>query len=177
MGFVYWKKSICLFASLVLACAIVIWSTAHAQTDSANDKLLRADADIKKITQRLEPLLPTLMKDECVPGMTIGLIDNGELVWVRGFGVRDLRSNERVTKKTVFEAASLGKPAFSYAVLRMSERGEINIDKPLYEYLRRDYVENDSRIRLITARMVLSHTSGFRVFGRQILFQPGEKFL
>ena len=59
----------------------------------------------------------------------------------------------------MFEAASLGKPLFAYAVLRLVDAGRFDLDRPLYDYP--PVPEADTpRMRRVTARHVLSHTSG-----------------
>lgn len=86
-----------------------------------------------------------------------------------------------MTADTVFEAASLSKPVFAYAVLKLMDEGRLNLDKPLSEYLPEPYVAGDDRLKLITARIVLKHMTGFpnwRPAGKPltIRFNPGEKF-
>ncbi|HEX8139848.1 MAG TPA: serine hydrolase [Pyrinomonadaceae bacterium] len=130
---------------------------------------------------QLERVIPQLMKDGEVPGLSIALVRDGKLVWQRGFGVKSALTNEAVTNDTVFEAASLSKPLFAYAVLRMVDRGLIDLDAPLTKYLPGPYVEGDARLNQITARMVLSHRTGFpnwRARGGplKIHFTPGERF-
>lgn len=60
---------------------------------------------------------------------------------------------------TVFEAASLGKPLFAYQVLRLVEAGTLDLDRPLFGYLPTPDADN-ARMRKVTARHVLSHTTG-----------------
>ncbi len=116
--------------------------------------------------------------------MSIGLIRDGKLVWTGTFGVANSKTNAPVTGKTVFEAASLSKPVFAYGVLKLVDEGKLNLDTPLNKYLGNNYdVKNDDRINLITARRVLSHTSGFpnwrsgdRTADLPINFTPGEKW-
>jgi CubicO group peptidase (beta-lactamase class C family) len=121
------------------------------------------------------------MKEGDVPGLSIALIRDGRVAWHRGFGVKNADTKEPVSDSTVFEAASLSKPVFAYAVLRLADSGKLELDKPLATYLPEPYVRNDGRINLITARMVLDHTTGFQnevTPGRplKIYFTPGEKF-
>jgi CubicO group peptidase (beta-lactamase class C family) len=66
-----------------------------------------------------------------------------------------------VNDQTLFEAASVSKPIFAYFVMRMVEKGLLNLDTPLYKYLPYPDIEHDDRYKLITARMVLNHTTGF----------------
>jgi CubicO group peptidase (beta-lactamase class C family) len=92
-------------------------------------------------------------------------------------------THQSVTPQTVFEAASLSKCVFAYGVLKLVDRGKLDLDKPLNKYLGNDYGVTDPRINRITARHVLTHSSGFpnwREFDRskvlQIHFNPGEKW-
>ncbi len=62
--------------------------------------------------------------------------------------------------EAVYQAASLSKVVFAYIVLKMSDEGSIDLDKPLYEYTDIERFTNKSEARKITARMVLQHRSG-----------------
>ena len=136
----------------------------------------------EQIVARLEQRIPQLMKDGDVPGLSIGLLRDGELVWHHGFGVKNTKTNEPVNDDTVFEAASLSKPVFAYAVLKLFDAGKFDLDKPLNQYLPGNYdVGEDPRLGQITARHVLSHTTGFPNWrppgaALKIHFTPGDRF-
>ncbi|MBZ5590116.1 MAG: class A beta-lactamase-related serine hydrolase [Acidobacteriia bacterium] len=129
---------------------------------------------------QLEGLIPDLMAKGGVPGLAIAVMKDGAVAWSRPFGVTDVGSGSPVTPETVFEAASLGKPVFAYAVVRLAERGDFDLDRPLPVYLPYADVRNDPRIRKITARRVLCHTTGFPNWRRggqlTIDFDPGDRF-
>jgi CubicO group peptidase (beta-lactamase class C family) len=130
----------------------------------------------------LEKHIPTLMKDAILPGLSIAIVTDGQLRWRRGFGVKNSASKEPVDLDTVFEAASVSKTVFAYAVLKLCERGALGLDTPLTTYTTERLLEGDSRLGLITARHVLSHTSGFQNWRSdkeplKIHFAPGEKYL
>jgi CubicO group peptidase (beta-lactamase class C family) len=130
---------------------------------------------------QLEKLIPLLMREGDVPGLSIVLIRNAKIFWHKGIGVKNADTKELVDESTVFEAASLSKPIFAYAVLKLVDRGQLDLDRPLSSYLSSVYLQSDQRVNLITARMVLSHTTGFQnevTPGRplKIYFSPGEKF-
>lgn len=136
--------------------------------------------DIKTIIKDLDQRIPKLMKQANIPGLSVAIIENADIVWAKGFGVVDSKTKEPVTNNTVFESGSLTKPAFAYAILKFVENGKLDLDKPLSEYLTKKYIE-DERIDQITARKVLSHNTGFpnwRPRGKElkILFTPGERF-
>lgn len=121
-----------------------------------------------------------LMKKENVPGMSIITIKNAEFESHK-YGLKNSETHDPIDENTVYEAASLSKPVFAYGILQMVEEGLLNLDTPLIQYLPYPDVKNDKRLQLITARMVLAHTTGFPNWRHQgeslkIYFQPGEKF-
>lgn len=134
--------------------------------------------------RKLNSDIPALLERSDVPGMSIALIRDGKMIWSKGFGVSNVVTRKPVTTTTIFEAASLSKPVFAYAVLRLVDEGKLDLDTPLNRYLGNNYdVVNDDRINLITARHVLSHTSGFPNWRDNdgtknllIHFNPGEKW-
>ena len=130
----------------------------------------------------LETSIPKLMKDAVVPGLSIALIHDGRLLWRQGFGVKDSASKEPVDNDTIFEAASVSKTVFAYAATKLCEKGTIGLDTPLTKYAAAPFLEGDPRLELITARHVLSHTSGFQNWRSddaplKIHFRPGEKYM
>lgn len=123
--------------------------------------------------------IPQLMKEGDVPALSAAVVRGGDVVWHGGFGVKDVSTGAPVDDTTIFEAASLTKPVFAYAVLKLVDEGVMNLDTPIAKYLPGEYVE-DRRGKAITARQVLSHTAGFPNWrsGRdlKIVFAPGERF-
>jgi CubicO group peptidase (beta-lactamase class C family) len=121
------------------------------------------------------------MREGDVPGLSVALIRDARVVWHRGFGVSNADTKEPVGDGTVFEAASLSKPVFAYAVLKLVDAGKLALDRPLSEYAPEAYAGDDRRAALITARMVLEHTTGFQnevgpAGPLKIHFTPGERF-
>ncbi len=104
--------------------------------------------------------LPRWMRLASVPGVSVAIIDHDRAT-THGFGVTRAGTTETVNADTVFEAASLSKPVFAYVVLRLAAENLIDLDKPLGEYLPLPNPA-DEAARSITARHVLSHTSGWR---------------
>ncbi len=142
---------------------------------------LQTNAKLPDVVARLEDRLPQLMRESQVPGLAIALIRDGEVAWHHGFGVKNNQTKELVDDATVFEAASLSKPVFAYAVLRLVDQGKFDLDTPLNRYLPGNYdVGDDARLGKITARQVLSHMTGFPNWrsddGLKIHFTPGERF-
>lgn len=129
---------------------------------------------------KLEAEIPKLMEQGNIPGLSIAVIRNGQIAWQGAFGRREpAKDSLPVDAQTVFAAASLSKPAFAYCVFRLVDRGEFDLDKPLYSYLPYPRLEHDERYKRITARMVLSHTTGLPNWGGtplNLINPPGERF-
>jgi len=130
-------------------------------------------------TAEVDRLIPRLMSDGEVPGLSIVLIRDSRIAWHHAYGLANAETGEPLTDRTVFEAASLTKPVFAYAVLKLADAGRLSLDAPLGP-VPEDRL-TDERARRITARMVLEHTTGFQneVLPGQTLrihFAPGERF-
>ena len=131
--------------------------------------------------QELKKLAPALLRQGNVTGLSLAYIKNGEIVWAQSFGYANGKSKTPLTSKSIFEAASLSKPLFAYAVLRLAEQGKIDLNKPLIQYLPEAYVSDTVRLKRVTALHCLTHTTGFpnwRPSGEPLKFYntPGEKF-
>ena len=123
--------------------------------------------------------LPRLLELASVPGLAMALINDGR-VWARGFGRAIEDPAQSVSTDTVFEAASLGKPVFAYAVLRLVDAGLLDLDRPLYDYLPIPDA-NSARMKRVTPRQVLSHTTGLPNWRQQPgplepAREPGKNF-
>ena len=114
-----------------------------------------------------------------IPGVSLAIIENGKVSYHNTYGVVNTYTQKPVTSETIFEAASITKPVFAFAVMCLAEKGIIDLDKPLYQYLPFEEISYDERYRKITARMVLSHKTGFPNWRRgkmKLLFAPGTAF-
>jgi CubicO group peptidase (beta-lactamase class C family) len=124
--------------------------------------------------------LQQLLKDSGVPGISIALIRHGEVAEITTAGTRNALTGARVEAKTIFDAASLSKPMFAYAVLQLVDAGALLLDTPLAKSVP-DYVSNDPRAADVTVRNVLSHTTGLpnwrsNDYPLKTYFPPGERF-
>jgi CubicO group peptidase (beta-lactamase class C family) len=158
-----------------VGCALL---SAAAQASAAGTGEDRLPTEERFAT--LAARIPVLMEQAAVPGLSIAVVRNARLVWSQAFGVKNATSREAVGTDTVFEAASLSKPVFAFAVMQRCEQGLIDLDRPLAESLPEPYVADEPRLSLITARRVLCHTTGFPNWRRgqplALRFTPGERF-
>lgn len=133
--------------------------------------------------RELNNFLESKMDSLNIPGLSFALINDGKVVHHKTLGFADVEQKKPVTDQTIYEGASLSKSVFAFFVMTYVEEGKLNLDKPLYEYLPYPDIANDERYKKITARMVLSHRSGFpnwrsnEMEGRlKIYFEPGTDY-
>jgi len=112
-----------------------------------------------------------LMQREQVQGLALAVIDDGEVIYVVAYGIRNA-ARDPLTTQTIMYGASLTKTAFTYLVMQLVDEGRLNLDasiadllpRPLPEYDDYRDLAGDVRWRALTPRILLTHTSGFANF-------------
>ena len=134
---------------------------------------------LESLVATWEAGIPQWLQEAKMPAVSIAIVRDGQLAWRRAFGVKDTGTNEPVDTNSVFAACSDTKPVFAYGVVKLAEKGVLNLDTPLTKYTKRRIVA-DPRIEMITARHVLTHTTGFPNWRQgpdlPIQFTPGSQY-
>lgn len=150
------------------------------------------------LAARLQPLAQRALAAFGLPGLAIGVVRAGALVYAQGFGVRSRATGEPVTPRSLFHMASISKTFVATAVVQLHEQGELDLDAPVAAYL--PYFRlREPRYTAITVSQMLSHTSGMPdevefhwhapeeddaaleryvrgLAGRALRFAPGERY-
>jgi len=107
------------------------------------------------------------MKHYSVPGVSMAFLDQGEIVWARGYGYTSFDSTRAVDEFTLFQAASISKPVAAMAALSLVEEGTIGLDEDVNLYLKGWQVEENefTTEKKVTLRRILSHSAGLTVHG------------
>ncbi len=117
---------------------------------------------------------------DAIPGLAIALIHDGHVFWSEGYGVANSFTGRIVLADTPFDAASIGKPLTAYAALKLVEEGRLDLQRPLSSYLTTQFVAPSPYRDQITARHVLTHTSGLSnhilELTHEVAFKPGSRF-
>jgi len=152
----------------------------QAAPQFANTSDLQLERPLPELVSFLERYIPEQMKRNHVPGLSIALIRGGKVVWKESFGVSNLITGTPITERTIFEAASLGKPVAAFGALQLVQGGELLMDTPMDQYLAHPFLSDPQDQKEITLRHVLSHSSGLsndmQRFDTQVYFPPGQKF-
>lgn len=132
---------------------------------------------IKKVESGLIPVLrfegdsvwtiESRMKHYGVPGLTIAVIKNSKIAYVKNYGITDKTSKQPVTSQTLFQAASISKPVSAYAALKEVERGKINAEENVNSYLKTWKLPDNefSKTKKVNLKHLLSHSGGVTVGG------------
>ncbi|MCG7873205.1 MAG: beta-lactamase family protein [Candidatus Thiodiazotropha lotti] len=145
------------------------------------DGPLSTDTPIDQLSRTIDHTTPGLIKKYQITGLSIGVIRDGQLCLLRSFGHSHRSPDKKMEPNTLFRAASLGKPVFAYIVVALAEQGLLDLDTPLYSYFEERVIDDDPRSLQITARMILTHTSGLPNLGInndafKFHFTPGSNF-
>lgn len=116
------------------------------------------------------------MKHYKAPGVSIAVIKDYKVEWAKGYGVKDVETNEPVTTETLFQAGSISKPVAAMVALKKVEQGKISLDENINDKLTSwKLPDNDfTARRKVTLANLLSHTGGLTVHGFPG-YAPGEK--
>jgi len=134
-----------------LACSIVC----SAQTTAD----IAARQDYAKVVEALTPFVQREMSLTGIPGLSIAIVDDQQIVWAQGFGFANPKQKIPATAETVYRIGSVSKLFTDIAIMQRVERGEINLDAPVNQYLP-DFKPRNPFGTPITLRQLMSHRSG-----------------
>ena len=176
-------------AALLLTLLVGVCALAQTSENPGAEARLRAE---------LEPQINEAISKGRLPGLALGVVKDGKLIYAKGFGVSKLGTTTPVTSRSLFHMASVTKTFVATAIMQLAEQGRIDLDASVTKYL--PYFKlDDERYRQIKIRQMLSHSSGIpdvtdyhwdkpeydtgalerftRSFANQkLIFNPGEKF-
>lgn len=116
------------------------------------------------ISERLETLSAWIEEQRLrydLPGIVSGLILEDGLVWSKGFGYANQELKAPFTADTTFRVASISKLFTATAIMQLRDRGKINLDTPVVDYLPWLKIKQCfNTSRPITIKQLLTHTSG-----------------
>lgn len=180
-------------AALLSVCCIAACESGGRLSAGTVRRLDGTTIDQAAISERIE----ALTRAARVHGLTVTIFNDAKPVYSRAFGAADVKAGRPLETSTEIYGASLSKAVFSVLVMKLVERGLLDLDKPLQDYVSEPLWQNrgtawhedlrdlqsDPRYRRITARMSLSHTTGlpnWRWFEPdqklRIHFEPGSQF-
>ncbi|AXT19630.1 class A beta-lactamase-related serine hydrolase [Flavobacteriaceae bacterium AU392] len=121
---------------------------------------------ISEFTNSLDRNIPKQLKEKNVPGLAVAIIDNAEVIYKKGFGLADINNQIKITSETGFNIGSISKLFTAWGVMKLVEKGKLNLDIPVENYLTRwKLPESKFDKSKVTIRGLLGHTGGISVHG------------
>ena len=115
--------------------------------------------DYEGIAKELERFIQHEMADKDLPALSIALVDDQNTVWARTFGQSDPERKIPATTETVYRIGSVSKLFTDIAIMQLVERGVLDLDKPVTEYIPEFQPKNPFN-KPLTLRQLMSHRSG-----------------
>jgi CubicO group peptidase (beta-lactamase class C family) len=109
-----------------------------------------------------------------VPGASIALVRDGDVIYTRGYGVRDTTTQHPVNENTLFAIGSITKSFTSLAVAQLVDAGKIDLDSPVTAYLPDFKLSDAAATRKLTVRHVLAQTTGLESYADDALWYAGQ---
>ncbi|TSE05853.1 serine hydrolase [Aquimarina algiphila] len=102
-----------------------------------------------------------------VPGVSIAVIKDYKIEWVKSYGIVDKENAKPVTSQTLFQAGSISKPVAAYGALRMVEQNKINLDEDVNIYLQSWKLPDSefTKDKKVALKHLLNHSGGVTVHG------------
>lgn len=128
------------------------------------NQIKRIEKGLPEITQNGDTLQYSLtewMDKLAIPGVSIAVIDDYEIVWAKGYGITS-KGSERspISTETIFQAGSIAKPVTALGVLHYVDRGTFDLDTDINSYLKSWTLPDSTTKRNVKIRQLLAHTGG-----------------
>src|SRR5882757_1701700 len=141
--------------------ALVLGIQALSQTK--DNPAVRSTKAVKQLESEFDRLRLALK----IPGMSVAVLKDQQVIWSRGFGYADIEQKIKATENTPYVIASLTKPVATTLFLQLLEQGKVALDDPLKKYYPKDF-----ETERVHVRHILTHTAGVSVPGGK----PGDKY-
>lgn len=120
--------------------------------------------------QKIDGYIQSAMKDWKMPGFAVAIVKNDSVVFAKGYGVRDIRTNEPVDENTLFMIASCSKAFTTAALATLVDRKKIKWDDQVIKYLPSFQMYDTWVTKEMTIRDLVTHRSGLETFSGDILW-------
>jgi CubicO group peptidase (beta-lactamase class C family) len=115
---------------------------------------------VENAVAKLDGIAEGLMKESGIPGMAVAVVHGGKTVYAKGFGVKDVRTGDKVDADTVFQLASMSKPLGATVVAHQVGEKAIDWDTPIVSKLPWFALSDPVVTQMVTIGDMYSHRSG-----------------
>ncbi|MFY9174170.1 MAG: serine hydrolase domain-containing protein [Peptococcia bacterium] len=139
------------------------------------DKKIRPNSSTEEFTAFLDYRVPKLMEFYGIPGVSLALVRDGQIVHIAAYGEADQKSGRKMTVDMPMRVQSISKSVTAWAVLKLAEEGKLNLDDPVEKYLKGwELLASDYPSDGVTVKRLLCHTAGLPLGDVFTLYSPDE---
>ena len=152
---------------VLLVVAMAVGSPGLAQpqpnpSPSEDSSAGRGPTDEREVEAFLDGYVGRQLEDYDIPGATVSVVKDGEILFAKGYGQANVKKKEPVVaNETLFRIASISKLLTATAVMQLVEEGKLDLGEDVNAYLDDFEVPNTYPGRPVTLRHLLTHTAGF----------------
>jgi len=140
---------------------LVILQSCSNQSFTQN---LAVKSSLNGFIEKVDSIVIHKMNAYNIPGLSIGVVRNDSVIYSKGYGVRSIKTGNLVTENSIFHTASISKLFTSSAIIKLANDGLLSLDNTLYKVIP-ELQFKDERIKKITIKDLLNHTSGLPDIG------------
>lgn len=141
----------------LLAFLFVIFLTLSAF--AADQPNVPTRQDYSDVVSLLKRFIEKELTDKQLPAISVAIVDDQQIVWAEGFGFADPKNKIAATAETTYRIGSVSKLFTDIGIMQLVERGELNLDAPVTDYLP-DFHPKNRFGKPVTLRELMCHRSG-----------------
>lgn len=128
-------------------------------SDNSFKQNLEVPSSNTTLKEKIDAIVVNKMNDYNIPGLSIGVVKNGAIIYAHGYGVKNIESMEDVTENSIFHTASISKLFTAIAIVQLENEGLLNLNDKLVDLIP-ELQFSDEGVKNISIENLLNHTSG-----------------
>ncbi|UCE17152.1 MAG: beta-lactamase family protein [Gemmatimonadota bacterium] len=146
---------------LTIVLLVILYAISGSFALASETEPVIDDPDVKAAIEVFDAWVQHRLYQEEIPGMSVGIVYDQELMWAKGYGYANLERKTPATPSTAYRIASLTKLFTATAILHLRDAGKLQLDDPVAKHLDWFHLHDEySDSPVITIRHLLTHSSG-----------------
>lgn len=158
------------FSTLLYPLCTTVWGQQSASPPSALPVTSNANEQPSEKIAALDKAISKAVAEWNVPGLSVAIVKDGQVLLAKGYGVRELGKADTVDADTLFAIASNSKAFTSAAIAILVDRGQVSWDDPVSKYLPWFKLKDPLATAELKIRDLLCHRSGLGTFSGDLLW-------
>lgn len=160
------NKKILIYVTIIIVSYFILETCANHYYYSWPSVAEKDYETVEEFVTGMDQQIPQWLDSMSIPGASFALIDDGKIVFEKGYGYADVAQKIPVTPYTGFNIASISKTLTAWGIMKLVDQGQLDLDQPIDKYLTKWHLPASKfSHNAVTIRRILSHTAGLSVHG------------